>query len=376
MEFLKLIAAAKTIIEGADYSESDVDTIRSFIFQLVGESISTQQALLGQAGADLITGTLSLPEAREFVRKRKRVFAQLPDINRQDQVALVAGIGSLFAQKSHKFFFKDRNFAGVQVLKADLFGNLHIRRAAGEHRGWSLHLTTSGAGRYECIRQNFIARAGDLVLLNPDAPYNYVREDSENEWTHEWIHFQPEPRLLELINWPELGPSIYHCRVPPEELDRFSALFAEIRTIETHGENEQTALFINIIEQILLRSQAFLGTKQAVFRDTRVNDAKAFIMNNLRQTFAVQDISDHLGISRTQLTIPFKKATGQSILNWANERRMALAVQMLLHTDHSVGAIADELGYKDALYFSRKFRAHMGLSPRNYRKMHAAQLAS
>lgn len=50
-----------------------------------------------------------------------------------------------------------------------------------------------------------------------------------------------------------------------------------------------------------------------------------------------------------------------------NELRMLRAAHLLDVTPLSVKAVADELGFDEACYFSRAFRKWTGLSPQNYR---------
>jgi AraC-like DNA-binding protein len=47
---------------------------------------------------------------------------------------------------------------------------------------------------------------------------------------------------------------------------------------------------------------------------------------------------------------------------------MQLAAQLLDSTTHNVKSIASELGYRDALYFSRVFTGIHGVSPTEYRR--------
>ena len=48
--------------------------------------------------------------------------------------------------------------------------------------------------------------------------------------------------------------------------------------------------------------------------------------------------------------------------------RMEKAASLLRSTDNSVNMIASEVGYSDALSFSKLFHKRFGLSPTDYRK--------
>ena len=64
----------------------------------------------------------------------------------------------------------------------------------------------------------------------------------------------------------------------------------------------------------------------------------------------------------------FKRLTGFSVRNFAIRCRMNLARSLLATTDHRIGEIASDLGYADALYFSRQFKAFNGMPPREFRR--------
>ncbi|MEP3932587.1 helix-turn-helix transcriptional regulator, partial [Rhodopirellula bahusiensis] len=48
--------------------------------------------------------------------------------------------------------------------------------------------------------------------------------------------------------------------------------------------------------------------------------------------------------------------------------RIQEASRLLRSTDRSITDIAFDVGFSDSNYFSRQFRTHLGLSPREYRK--------
>jgi transcriptional regulator GlxA family with amidase domain len=68
----------------------------------------------------------------------------------------------------------------------------------------------------------------------------------------------------------------------------------------------------------------------------------------------------------------FQGATGMSPLEYVHTLRLEEAKQMLESGDQPIEAIANEVGYEDAGFFSRLFRRKVNLSPVQYRKRFGA----
>ena len=102
--------------------------------------------------------------------------------------------------------------------------------------------------------------------------------------------------------------------------------------------------------------------------DIRVQQAMDYISSNLGRAFSVQDVAQHVRLSRTQLSSLFKEHTGSTLFGWREERRIAQASQLLTQTALQIQEIAERIGYDDPLYFSRTFTRLVGCSPRQYRK--------
>ena len=59
---------------------------------------------------------------------------------------------------------------------------------------------------------------------------------------------------------------------------------------------------------------------------------------------------------------------GVSTKEYLTRYRLSRACELLRHAPLSVDEIAAEVGYPDALTFSRLFKKHIGVSPAKYRK--------
>ena len=64
----------------------------------------------------------------------------------------------------------------------------------------------------------------------------------------------------------------------------------------------------------------------------------------------------------------FRQMTGQSFVAFLNEYRLNTAAEALQTTDETVLTIASRCGFENLSYFNRAFKAHFGMTPRDYRK--------
>lgn len=75
-------------------------------------------------------------------------------------------------------------------------------------------------------------------------------------------------------------------------------------------------------------------------------------------------ISDHFGISMASINDLFKKYKQQTFKEFLLHVRMEQAILKIRQSPFkSLKQIAEEVGYKDALYFSKVFKKHFGKSP-------------
>jgi len=234
--------------------------------------------------------------------------------------------------------------------------------------GWSLQLTTEGTGRYNCVRTTLNTQPGDLVLLSPDALYDYGRHKDCALWEHQWVYFPQEEQWLKLLEWPESGPNIYHLATKGEDFSTLKTLFDQIITAQYSDSHLSDALIHNLLEQVLIRCRQLAPEHSLEAIDKRVRRAMDYIAQHFDQTFSIDFLAGEIGLSSARLSTLFKQQTGSTIIRWRDERRMSRACQLLVQTPDAVNKISETVGYSDPLYFTRCFRQHMDCSPRDYRK--------
>ena len=87
--------------------------------------------------------------------------------------------------------------------------------------------------------------------------------------------------------------------------------------------------------------------------------------------FSVQQVADEIGISKNYFISMYKNQMEIGYWEYVTQLRMEKAQNLLRMTDDTIVLIADKVGYDNEYYFSRKFKAYYGMSPRAYRKIHS-----
>ena len=95
-----------------------------------------------------------------------------------------------------------------------------------------------------------------------------------------------------------------------------------------------------------------------------------YILENFKTNLSVADICKYVGYSQSFISHIFKEFAGTSIGTYVTRLKLEEAAFQLKNSDKKIIDIAYDVGYNDSNYFTNKFRAHFGMSPRTYRKKH------
>jgi len=104
-----------------------------------------------------------------------------------------------------------------------------------------------------------------------------------------------------------------------------------------------------------------------------ISKAIDFIKKNYYTVISVEEISDHVGLSKSYLNKKFKAYTHLPPINYLNSYRIEKSLYLLQHTKKSVKEIALELGFSNPNYFCKVFRKATGISPSMFKKVKTSQ---
>lgn len=96
----------------------------------------------------------------------------------------------------------------------------------------------------------------------------------------------------------------------------------------------------------------------------------AVIEENIHEKLTVESLAASIHLSKFHYQRMFREAVGDSVMRYVTRRKLSLAAEDLAKTDASILDIALKYGYDSHEGFTRSFRSHMGVSPKEYRKYH------
>ncbi|MBO5525344.1 MAG: helix-turn-helix transcriptional regulator [Clostridia bacterium] len=119
----------------------------------------------------------------------------------------------------------------------------------------------------------------------------------------------------------------------------------------------------------LMLCELFVNLCSETARRERASDQIcAYLNTQTDKNFSKRLVEKNFFLSYSHMAAEFRKEQGMSMGEYHNSVRMKEACRLLRSTLTSVGEIAEQLGFSDVLYFSKKFHAFVGISPTEYRK--------
>jgi AraC-like DNA-binding protein len=250
----------------------------------------------------------------------------------------------------------------------------HIDRPEGTDQA-IVKYCVAGAGWCEVDGRRFDVGRGDVMVVPARTPHAYA-SSPDRPWSVHWFHAmgQSVPLLTR-----ELGVS---ARQPVVRLGHDARLVALFQELERALEDDCAFADLLFASQVLAH---LMGLMIRLRRGPRGDDPRPrervlrsaeHMRERLDRPPVVAELASLAGLSASHYAALFRRLLGGSPKAHFERLRLHRAAGLLLTTSASVKVIADQMGYRDALYFSRSFRRVHGVSPSEYRRHHAGGAVS
>ncbi|WP_052088322.1 response regulator [Paenibacillus wynnii] len=97
---------------------------------------------------------------------------------------------------------------------------------------------------------------------------------------------------------------------------------------------------------------------------------KAYVDIHYEEDLSLQHVADRFDMDKYQISRTFKQEFNENYWQYVTRIRMEKSAELLRETDLKNNQIAERTGFLDDSYFSRAFKKHFGMSPKDYRSSH------
>lgn len=99
-----------------------------------------------------------------------------------------------------------------------------------------------------------------------------------------------------------------------------------------------------------------------------ISKAIDYIGDHFLEPITLQDVLEHVSMSRATFSRQFSQFTGQSFTVFLQQFRLENCRRLLVESDHSITEAAFASGFQNLSHFNRLFRERWGMTPREFRK--------
>ncbi len=109
--------------------------------------------------------------------------------------------------------------------------------------------------------------------------------------------------------------------------------------------------------------------------DTEIKDATTknlktvidYISENYMNTITIDELAEHVHLSKHYFMRFFKKTTGMTCIEYINDYRLNVATNLLLTTGMQITEVSEKIGITNLSYFNRIFKKKYHMTPKEYR---------
>jgi AraC-like DNA-binding protein len=250
------------------------------------------------------------------------------------------------------------------------------------HPEYELHLVTATEGERYVGDHMGPFRAGDLVLVGPNLPHNWISNIPEGESVEERclvLQFTDEFIAACMATFPELRfvqpllqESFRGVRFAAKAAERVGPL---MRDLLTASEARRIMLFVTILDlighdkrRIPLASPGFQPNPSAYLSKT-MNLILQHIGRNFTRDLSETDLARLSRQSASTFSRSFRKHTGMTFVQYVNALRIGLACQHLGQAELTITDICYAVGFNNVSNFNRQFLAAKGMPPSKFRAL-------
>ncbi|WP_298126020.1 AraC family transcriptional regulator [uncultured Clostridium sp.] len=230
-----------------------------------------------------------------------------------------------------------------------------------------MHYVSKGKGTFKVNNKIFNLKQGDIFIILKGMNVEYMAS-MDDPWEYYWIGFSGS-NSIEYLNRTSIIDSYVVTCTEDSKIPNIILNMCEISKNYNPSSSDDIVLLRELYSLLYTFIKEF--PKEFEYKDkelhTYIQDAINFINSNYMNSITVNEIANHVNLSRSYLYKMFIKNLKVSPQKYLINLRMYKATLLLKSTKLPIGEVANKVGYTDSLLFSKTFSKYFSMSPLNYR---------
>lgn len=236
-----------------------------------------------------------------------------------------------------------------------------VSAAQNWHDELEIELCTDGEGEVLLDGKRYVFRKGDAVIVNSNVLHH--------TGSHERVVYTCLIPHLDLCRTVGFDPTLMRFEPIVHDNELSELILSLVRANEDSASTmlERCELLLRIL--LLVQNKYTLPhtSKAQVSPHMRsVRDAIAFIRRDFSKKITLDAIAKSVYIDKYTLCREFKRATGQTVVQYINSYRTNTASEMIL-SGSTISEAARACGFENMSFFTRTFKKYLGCLPSDYR---------
>lgn len=221
---------------------------------------------------------------------------------------------------------------------------------------WHIHteviMVMEGEAEFTVRQEQYHGKKGDMFFIN--------RTNLHGAFAKEKCHILGFviPVTEELLSLP-IGLN-YDPRVKSPEI---RSLLMMLYNEYPSKNNSIIKAYVKLILKLLIRE---VFPSDMLKADKPVID---YIRNHYSEKISIEDIAKSVNLSKYYFIHKFKEENGITVNSYLTNVRIEKAIELLDNNSKTID-VAEKCGFSDEGYFCKVFKKVMGLSVRDYKKLH------
>ncbi len=241
------------------------------------------------------------------------------------------------------------------------------------HSEFEMLFITSGSCTVRIADREYFAECNDIIFINPMEVHE-VSVNSDTPYSHKCMCFDISMIMNNPVseNLKNECTSVAHIIKGYTEHGTYLGELFEKAFSEVKNEGKtfamEVAAYITLMFSYILKNSLIDAKRESPKESEFCGEILEYIRNHYGENITSAHAAEACFLNHSYFCRKFKENFGISFSAYINRYRISVARTMLEENAENISEIAEMCGFDTPTYFSKCFKAHVGVLPVEYKK--------